>query len=59
MGEIKTTMKKTKLAAVAVSAALSIMASQASAQQTGDGIEEIVVTGIRGSLQAAMCCWAD
>ena len=54
MGEIKTTMKKTKLATVAVSAALSIMAGQASAQQAGDGLEEIVVTGIRGSLQAAM-----
>ena len=53
MGETKTTMQKTKLA-TAVSAALTIMAGQASAQQTGDGIEEIVVTGIRGSLQAAM-----
>ena len=53
MGEIKTTMKKTKLA-TAVSAALSIMASQASAQQTGGGLEEVVVTGIRGSLLAAM-----
>ncbi len=53
MGDIKTTMQKTKLA-TAVSAALSIMAGQASAQQSGDGIEEIVVTGIRGSLQAAM-----
>ena len=53
MGEIKTAMKKTKLAA-AVSAALSIVAGQASAQQAGDGLEEIVVTGIRGSLTAAL-----
>ena len=53
MGETKTTMKKTKLA-TAVSAALSIMAGQASAQQAGDGLEEVVVTGIRGSLTAAL-----
>ncbi len=54
MGEIKTTMKKTKLA-IAISAALSIAAGQASAQQSGDGdIEEVVVKGIRGSLQAAL-----
>lgn len=53
MGEIKTPVRKTKLAA-AVSAALSIVAGQAGAQQTDDAIEEVVVTGIRGSLQAAM-----
>ena len=53
MGDVKTTMKKTKLA-TAVSAALSIMAGQASAQQAGDGLEEVVVTGIRGSLTAAL-----
>ena len=53
MGETKTTMQKTKLA-TAVSAALSIMAGQASAQQAGGELEEVVVTGIRGSLLAAM-----
>ncbi len=53
MVETKTTMQKTKLA-TAVSAALSIMAGQASAQQAGEGLEEVVVTGIRGSLLAAM-----
>ncbi|MEQ8205189.1 MAG: TonB-dependent receptor [Woeseia sp.] len=40
---------------MAISAALSIVASPAGAQQSGDdAIEEVVVTGIRGSLQAAM-----
>ena len=53
MAETKTTMQKTKLA-TAVSAALSIMAGQASAQQAGGNLEEIVVTGIRGSLTAAL-----
>jgi TonB-dependent receptor len=43
------TMQRTKLAA-AISAALSIVASQAVAQE----IEEVVVTGIRGSLQQAL-----
>ena len=46
-------MQKTKLAA-AISAALSIVAGQASAQQTSDQVEEVVVTGIRGSLQQAL-----
>jgi TonB-dependent receptor len=45
-------MQKTKLA-TAISAALSIVAGQASAQQS-DAIEEVVVTGIRGSLQQAL-----
>lgn len=54
MGDIKkSTMRKTKLAA-AVSAALSIAAGQASAQESGEGLEEVVVTGIRGSLQQAL-----
>ncbi len=53
MGEIKTTMQKTKLA-TAISAALAIVASPAFAQDNSDGIEEVVVTGIRGSLQAAL-----
>ena len=53
MREIKTPMQKTKLA-TAVSAALTIMAGQASAQQAGGQLEEIVVTGIRGSLTAAL-----
>ena len=54
MREITKIMKKTKLA-MAVSAALSITAGQAGAQQGGDvEIEEIVVQGIRGSLQQAL-----
>ncbi len=54
MGEIRKTFNKTELA-IAISAALSIGASQASAQQASDdAIEEVVVTGIRGSLQAAL-----
>ena len=46
-------MQRTKLAA-AISAALSIVAGQAGAQQSSDAVEEIVVTGIRGSLQQAL-----
>jgi len=54
MREINTIMKKSKLA-MAVSAALSITAGQAGAQQASDvEIEEIVVTGIRGSLLQAL-----
>lgn len=54
MGEIKTTIKRNKLA-IAISAALSMGVGQAGAQQTSDdSIEEVVVTGIRGSLQAAL-----
>jgi len=54
MREIKTIMKKTKLA-MAVSAALSIAAGQAGAQQASDDeIEEVVVQGIRGSLTQAL-----
>jgi len=54
MREIKTIMKKNKLA-MAVSAALSIAAGQAGAQQASDDvIEEIVVQGIRGSLTQAL-----
>lgn len=47
------TMRKTKLAA-AISAACSIAATQAYGQAQQPDIEEIMVTGIRGSLQAAM-----
>jgi outer membrane cobalamin receptor len=46
-------MQQTKLAA-AISAAVSIVAGQAGAQQSSDAVEEIVVTGIRGSLQQAL-----
>ena len=54
MGEIKTTVKKTNLA-MAVSAALSIAAGPAGAQQSSDDVmEEVVVMGIRGSLTAAL-----
>ncbi len=54
MGGINITMKKTKLA-IAISTALSITAGQANAQQSNDDeIEEVVVTGIRGSLQQAL-----
>ena len=54
MGEINKSMKKTKLA-IAISAVLTIAAGQVSAQQSEDGdIEEVVVKGIRGSLQAAL-----
>jgi outer membrane cobalamin receptor len=44
--------QKTKLAAAISAAACSIIASQANAQPTQ--LEEIVVTGIRGSMQMAM-----
>ena len=53
MRKSKTTFQKTKLA-VAVSAALSIVGSPAIAQQDGDAIEEVVVKGYRGSLEAAL-----
>lgn len=54
MGEFKTTVKKTRLA-IAISAALAIAAGHVSAQEsTDDAIEEVVVKGIRGSLQAAL-----
>jgi len=53
MYEFKLTAQKTKLA-TAISAALSIAAGPVSAQQGGDAIEEVVVTGIRGSLQQAL-----
>lgn len=58
MGEIKSTMNKTKVAAAISaalsSAALSMAAGPAAAQEADDRIEEVVVTGIRGSLQAAI-----
>ena len=59
MIKIKTTtkntpMRKTKLAAAISAACLSMVAGQASAQQTSDEIEEITVTGIRGSLTQAL-----
>ncbi len=58
-GKIKTTMKnttmrKTQLAAAISAACLSMVAGQASAQQGSEAIEEIVVTGIRGSLRMAL-----
>lgn len=59
MGKIKTTLKntamrKTKLATAISAACLSIVASQVSAQEASDTIESIQVTGIRGSMQAAI-----
>ncbi len=59
MGKIKTTMKKptmtkTKLATAISAACLSMVASQVIAQETDDAMEEVQVTGIRGSLQAAI-----
>lgn len=59
MGKIKTTvkntaMRKTKLATAISAACLSIVASQLSAQEISDTIEAIQVTGIRGSMQAAI-----
>lgn len=53
MDGIRLPAQKTKLAA-AVSAALSIAAGPAIAQQSGEALDEVVVTGIRGSLQAAL-----
>lgn len=53
MGESKLTARKTKLA-TAISAALSVAAGPAIAQQSGEVLDEVVVTGIRGSLQAAL-----
>ena len=46
-------MQRTKLA-MAISAALSIAAGQVGAQQNRDDVEEITVTGYRGSLEAAL-----
>jgi TonB-dependent receptor len=53
MKNTKLTMKKTKLATAISAACLSMIASPAGAQQS-DAIEEIEVTGIRGSLVQAL-----
>jgi len=54
MREIKKTMKKTKLATAISAACLTMVASPVSAQEGSDFIEEIEVTGIRGSLRMAL-----
>lgn len=51
--ETKAPMQKARLA-VAVSAALSLVWGPAAAQESDGALEEIVVTGIRGSMQAAL-----
>ena len=54
MGNVKTTMRKTKLATAISAACLSMVVSPVTAQEGSDLIEEIEVTGIRGSLRLAL-----
>ncbi|MEE4111146.1 MAG: TonB-dependent receptor [Halieaceae bacterium] len=53
MYEVKASMQKARLA-TAVSAALSLIGAPAVAQESSGILEEVVVTGIRGSMQAAL-----